>query len=402
MRAPVIAMVLSGIGGAVCAQPANQGPTGLESCFESARAADAICSNPANDALQRLDCLQKARTAQLQCLEKVAPESSAGSTPSGKAVGSGASEATSGAASSQSPAAAAAAALPAPTASPDQPTAAVLPDKPTASVPPDKPAATVSPELASGSVAPDKATATVPPELPSGAVSPDKATATVPPELPSATVTPDKAAATLPPELPSATVTPDKTTAIVPPDLPTGTVLPDRPTVAVAPNLPGTDVAVPPKPRGTNWVVSETTSPVDYSPLISAAIRLPLGVKQAPNTLALRCRGGRTELLVRAEGTWRASRTGDVQVDTQIDDQPLVRLPWAISADGMTATYKNDAVGFLQSLPEGARLRISVLDGPGQSHEAIFPLAGLDAVRGKIAAACKWAPAAEKTSSQKR
>src|SRR6266849_5522643 len=71
MRAPLIAIVLSSVSAAVCAQSANETVTGLESCFQSARRADSICSNPENDAAQRLDCLQKARTAQLECLQRV-------------------------------------------------------------------------------------------------------------------------------------------------------------------------------------------------------------------------------------------------------------------------------------------------------------------------------------------
>jgi hypothetical protein len=116
----------------------------------------------------------------------------------------------------------------------------------------------------------------------------------------------------------------------------------------------------------------------------------------------MRCRGGRTEFLVRTEGTWRVSRAREVQVDYQINDQPVVRLPWTMSADGRTAIYKDDPVALLQSLPEGARLKINVLDEPGASHEATFDLAGLDAVREKIAAACKWPPPANnKMSSDK-
>jgi hypothetical protein len=286
-----------------------------------------------------LDCLQKARTAQLQCLEQVTPNISAGSTSSEKAVSTGASEMTSG---------------------------------------------TASPALPPGAAAPELPTATVPPDEPPAAISPDKPTATVSTDMPSGTVPPDKPA------------------AAVSPDVPTGTVLPDKPTVAVSPPVAALDAVIPSKRRDTNWVVSETTSPVDYSPLITAAIRVPFSVRDAPNTLALRCRRGRTELLVRTEGTWRASRAGDVQVDYQINGQPLVRLPWAASADGTTAIYKDDAVGFLQSLPEGARLKINLLDGPGPGHEATFQLAGLDVVRAKIAAACKWAPAAENKSSSKR
>ena len=157
------------------------------------------------------------------------------------------------------------------------------------------------------------------------------------------------------------------------------------------------------QPADAAWVVSETTSPVDYAPLITAVIHSTSSVKDAPNTLAVRCRGSRTELLLRTEGAWRASRAGEVQVDHQINDQPLVRLPWTVSADGKTASYKDDAVELLRSLPEGARLKISVFarqEGPGQ--EATFQLTGWDGVRKKIGLACKWPPTADKMSLGKR
>jgi len=156
------------------------------------------------------------------------------------------------------------------------------------------------------------------------------------------------------------------------------------------------------QPADTAWVVSETTSPVDYSPLITAVIHSTSSVKDAPNTLAVRCRGLRTELLLRTEGAWRASRASDVQVDYQINDQPFVRLQWTVSADGKTASYKDDAVGLLRSLPEGARLKISVFDRQGLGQEATFQLTGLDSVRKKIGLACKWPSTAETMSSGKR
>jgi len=157
------------------------------------------------------------------------------------------------------------------------------------------------------------------------------------------------------------------------------------------------------QPADTAWVVSETTSPVDYSPLITAVIHSTSGVKDAPNTLAVRCRASRTELLLRTEGAWRASRASEVQVDHQINDQPVVRLQWTVSADGKTASYKDDAVELLRSLPEGARLKISMFvrqEGPGQ--EATFQLTGWDGVRKKIGLACKWPPTADKMSLGKR
>ena len=71
MRATPTAVLLSIVGGTACAQIANDGIKGLESCFQATSTADAICDNPANGAAQRLACLEKARTAQLECLEHV-------------------------------------------------------------------------------------------------------------------------------------------------------------------------------------------------------------------------------------------------------------------------------------------------------------------------------------------
>jgi hypothetical protein len=157
------------------------------------------------------------------------------------------------------------------------------------------------------------------------------------------------------------------------------------------------------EPADAAWVVSETTSPVDYSPLVTAVIHSTSGVKDAPNTLAVRCRGSRTELLLRTEGAWHASRASEVPIDHQINDRPSVRLQWTVSADGKTASYKDDAVELLRSLPEGARLRISVFVGQeGPSQEATFQLSGLDGVRKKIGLACNWPPTADKMSLGKR
>jgi hypothetical protein len=144
----------------------------------------------------------------------------------------------------------------------------------------------------------------------------------------------------------------------------------------------------------TAWIVSETTSPVDYSPLTTAVIHSTSGVKDAPNTLAVRCHGPSTELLLRTEGAWRATHASEVQVDYRINDQPFVRQQWTVSEDGRTASYKGDAVGLLRSLPEGARLTISVFDRQGLGQEATFQLTGLDGVRKRMGLACKWPPTA--------
>jgi hypothetical protein len=319
MRALLIAIVLSSVGGAVCAQPLDGAVKELETCFQLTRAAVAICSDPKNGAAERLDCRQKALTTQVECLKHVFPGASAGSVP------------------------------------PEMPPRTVSLEMPTVTGSPEVPAGFISPERPIGTVAKGEPTSSQ--ETPPGAV---------------------------PPETPTATVSPEMTT---------GTALP---------GVPARRVDIPAKPQDTNWIVSETTSPVDYSPLITAVIRSTTSLQDAPNTLAIRCRGVRTEVLLRTEGTWRASRSSKVQIDYQVSDQPLVRLQWITSADGKTASYRDDPVGLLQSLPEGARLKINALDRAGPGHEATFQLTGLDAIREKIAAVCKWPPVANKMTSEKR
>jgi hypothetical protein len=150
------------------------------------------------------------------------------------------------------------------------------------------------------------------------------------------------------------------------------------------------------EPAARSWIVSETMSPVDYSPIISATTSSQPVAKDAPASFIIRCRGQRTDVLVSTEGSWRASRANELQVDLRVNDQPTVRMQWIASSDGQTVIFKDDAVRFLRSLPDGGQIIVSVSDWQGTAHEASFQFTGLDVIRQKIAAACKWAPAAHR------
>jgi hypothetical protein len=45
-----------------------------------------------------------------------------------------------------------------------------------------------------------------------------------------------------------------------------------------------------------NWLVSETTSPVDYSPIVAATTSSHGGSDDATMQLSIHCRAGRTEI----------------------------------------------------------------------------------------------------------
>ena len=81
MCARLIGSVLIFGGWIVSARSANETADALESCFRAARVADAICSKLPADPALRLDCFQKTRAAQLECLEHVLSETPTTPTP---------------------------------------------------------------------------------------------------------------------------------------------------------------------------------------------------------------------------------------------------------------------------------------------------------------------------------
>jgi len=173
----------------------------------------------------------------------------------------------------------------------------------------------------------------------------------------------------------------------------------EAPTGAIPPPRSGgaTDKTAP----ATDWIVSETMSPVDYSPLLTAVTRATSNAAGAPTTLAVRCRAQHIELSMRSERAWSLPRSADLMVDYQINDRPVVRQPWLLSADGMTASYTSDPIELLQSIPEGATLKVAVVARAAARREATFRLNGLSDIRQKVAAACKWTPLTATTSSRK-
>ncbi|WP_426537184.1 hypothetical protein [Bradyrhizobium sp. McL0615] len=180
-----------------------------------------------------------------------------------------------------------------------------------------------------------------------------------------------------------------------------GAVPSDKSVAAISVGTATTSTSAPSGTQGSGWTVSETTSPVDYSPLVTATIPARSETKNAPTALVVRCRGRRTELGLRMEGSTRASRGGEIPVAYQINDQPMVKLRWAASADGKTASYREDATALLQSFSEDARLKIIVVDGAGRDGEAAFQLAGWNVIRDKIATACMWTSTASKSSERR-
>jgi hypothetical protein len=387
-----VALILAG--GAAQAQSADESESGLESCFRAAHAAIAVCSERSDNPEQRVDCLAKARADQLECINQAL--SAAGNKPPENSK-----TARSAPAATEAPDALK---VPAPADSvgsvPADDTAAIeRPDR-TPEPTPEPIQANKAP-----SVAPEPSVAIRPDRTPEPTLEPMQANKA--PE-PSGEMRPDRTPEPIPEPIQA-----NKAPSMAPE--PSGAIRPRTP----EPTLEPMQANKAPEPSGEmrpeasskkddaptpqpDWVVSETTSPVDYSPLVSAVIRSTSGENDGPNSFAVRCRAQRTEVSLATNGAWGVRRGNVLQVDYQIDDRPSIRQQWILAADGKTATYKDDAVELLRSIPDGAALKVAVADKDNVRREALFQLAGLSAIRQKIAAACKWTPAPTRTSSHGR
>jgi hypothetical protein len=143
-----------------------------------------------------------------------------------------------------------------------------------------------------------------------------------------------------------------------------------------------------PAPRGDNWIVSETTSPVDYTPIVTATTSSRGGSNGSSMQLSILCRGGRTELVVAGPAL---SRSGaDFAISYRVNDGQPVQLAAGSPSFGTGAAFTGDVVRLLQSLPEEGDIAVRLSARTGAAQDGYFSLGGLKTVREKVAAACKW------------
>jgi hypothetical protein len=135
-------------------------------------------------------------------------------------------------------------------------------------------------------------------------------------------------------------------------------------------------------PQGTqaNWSIDETKSN-DGSPRVVAANLV------GDIVLILRCKDQITEAAFSTNYNYLGYKTIDVQV--RINDQSPIKEVWKASINGRAA-FAPDAVAFIQSLPDDAKLSIKTTRSDGKVKEGNFYLGAVSEVRNKIAKACDW------------
>lgn len=150
------------------------------------------------------------------------------------------------------------------------------------------------------------------------------------------------------------------------------------------------DIAAPDRvTRGDdNWIISETTSPVNYMPIVTATAFSRGGADGSSMRLAIYCRGGRTELVV--SGPAISTGGANYTISYRVNDGQSVQLAAGPASFGTGAAFPGDVVRLLQSLPEEGHIAVRVTARSGATQDGHFLLHGLKTAREKLAAACKW------------
>ena len=147
-------------------------------------------------------------------------------------------------------------------------------------------------------------------------------------------------------------------------------------------------LTTPIAPKEDRWIVSQTSSPLDYSPIATATISSQEVEGGGAMQFSIRCREGRTEIVV--TGPAITGRGDDYAVSYRVSGGQPVQIAAATPASGGGIAFKTDAVALIQSFPGDGEFVLHLSPHVGPSQDAIFSLAGLERVRARIAAPCRW------------
>ena len=150
--------------------------------------------------------------------------------------------------------------------------------------------------------------------------------------------------------------------------------------------------AAPPAPEvvqaADNWIVSETTSPLDYTPVAIATASSGAGPDGATLLLSIQCRGGRTDLVIGGPAVTR--RVEDYVVSYGVSDSQPVVVAVGAPAFGTGVAFKGDVVRLLASLPDRGEVFFRIAARQGGALEGRYALSGLRVVLDRLAVPCKW------------
>jgi Type VI secretion system VasI, EvfG, VC_A0118 len=146
---------------------------------------------------------------------------------------------------------------------------------------------------------------------------------------------------------------------------------------------PGADAA---------WVVNDERSPLDDSPLVSAA--LPSSDGKAH--LLMRCKDRKTELAISIRGFIKCGT--DIRVTYRVDQGQATDTPWKPHSSCYLAVAPSP-IPLIRSLADQGKVYVRMWDHHDAPHDALFNLGKISEVRSRLAEACDWDGAAKATGT---
>jgi len=141
------------------------------------------------------------------------------------------------------------------------------------------------------------------------------------------------------------------------------------------------------KQAGAPWLITDEKSPLDDSPLVSAALASSDGRAH----LLMRCKDRKTEAAISIRGFIKCGP--DVRVIYRVDQSEATEIPWNAHSTCYLALAPS-AIPFIRSLTDDGKVYVRMFDHHGAPHDALFNLGKVSAVRSRLAQACNWDGAA--------
>lgn len=137
-----------------------------------------------------------------------------------------------------------------------------------------------------------------------------------------------------------------------------------------------------------NWIVSETTSPIDYSPVVIATATAGVASDGSVMKLSIACRGGTTSLVLGVAGALPVG--GPFALSYAVEGGSPTTLAAIAAPSGTGMAVGGDVAHFLMWLPPQGEIAFRLVGRYDVTLEGRYSLAGLKATRERMAVSCRW------------
>jgi len=146
---------------------------------------------------------------------------------------------------------------------------------------------------------------------------------------------------------------------------------------------------MPPRdPPADRWVYSETVSPLDYAPVVTASAWAGDPSQGPALQLSIQCRRGRTDLVVASPAL--PGRPEELRVVWAVNDELPSALQLGAASTATAVLIKDDVLRLLSTLPAKGELSLQVTGSQAPPLHGRYAIAPLKTVLGRMAAPCKW------------